>query len=491
MSNIPSRHVLHSRYNPVAEAERYVNSLTLRDEATCFILIEPGLGYIIPFVWQKRPDALLIILHAAQPDEALVPEAVSIPTWSPQDATPLQRFLENEVVVGAAAIQLIEWRPSLAVYGKRYRELLEETVEFIRRLDAGEQTLRQFGKRWFSNFFRNLRLLTLYAYPRSTLHAPVIVTGAGPSLESVLPLIREQKAQGSALILAASSSTPSLLAVGLTPDFVISTDGGSWAQCHLYECLRASIRAHASFILAVSMSAALPSQCAEVPLLLMSDKSQWQSLILRGLGLPFVSLPQRGTVTVSALDLAFCLTNSDVVISGADLAVNDIRIHARPYSFERLLEEKASRFLPLYTQYFTRSRATVQGKSYDIYAAWFKAHIDSYSGRLYSLGKNSPAFSNTPAWTTQSRVRKATVSKNAVNNAWEIARFSRSDPVKAGVSLLLKTLSSGAVISAAIKRELVPLLFPDRPGNAHGDNVSLDELKGAIQRLSKQDFIHA
>jgi hypothetical protein len=489
MSNTPSPYALHSRYNPVAEAERYVNSLTLRDEARCFILIEPGLGYLIPFLRQKRPDAQFVMLHAAEHGDALVPEAASISAWSPEYGEPLQRFLENEIAVGATAIQVIEWRPALAVYGERYRGLLEETVEFIRQLDAGERTLRQFGRRWFSNFFRNLRLLTHYAYPRAALYAPLIVTGAGPSLESALPLIREQTARGPALILAASSSAPTLLAGGLAPDIVISTDGGSWAQCHLYESLRDSARA--TFILAVSMSAALPSQCADVPLLLMSDESQWQNLILRGLGLPFVSLPQRGTVSASALDLAFCLTNGDVLISGVDLAVNDIRIHARPYSFERLLEEKASRFLPLYTQYFTRSRSIVEGKSHDIYAAWFRAHVDSYAGRLYSLGKNSSAFSNAPPWTT----RDASVSGNDAHHVWEIARFSRPDPVKAGVSLLLKALSSTAasatVSGTAIKRELVPLLFPDRPGNTPCDDVSLSELTDTIQTLTKLDSIHA
>jgi hypothetical protein len=432
------------------------------------------------------------MLHVAEPDDAPVPETTSIPAWSPEHGEPLQRFLENEIAVGATAIQIIEWRPALAVYGERYHGLLEETVEFIRRLDAGERTLRQFGKRWFSNFFRNLRLLMHYTYPRSLLHTPVIVTGAGPNLESALPLIWEQKSHDPTLIFAASSATPSLLAAGLTPDFVISTDGGSWAQCHLYESLRDSIRTHARvpFILAVSMSAALPSQCAEVPLLLMSDTSQWQSLILRGLGLPFVSLPQRGTVTASALDLAFCLTSGDVVISGTDLAVNDIRIHARPYSFERLLEERASHFLPLYTQYFTRSRAIVEGKSHDVYAAWFKAHIDSYSSRLYSLGKNSSVFSNAPSCTTRDRVQKATAAKSADGNVWEMARFSHPNPVKAGVSLLLNTLSSNAAIGVAIKRELVPLLFPDRSGNAP-DTVSLSELTDAIRILTKLDSSHA
>jgi hypothetical protein len=217
----------------------------------------------------------------------------------------------------------------------------------------------------------------------------------------------------------------------------------------------------------------------------MSDTSQWQNLILRGLGLPFAGLPQRGTVIASALDLAFCLTSGDVVISGTDLAVNDIRIHARPYSFERLLEEKASRFLPLYTQYFTRSRAIVQGKSHDVYAAWFKAHIDSYSSQLYSLGKNNSVFSSAPSWTPRNKARKA-----AAHPVWEIAHFSCPDPVKAGVSLLLNTLSSDAAIGAAVKRELVPLLFPDRPDNAP-DTVSLSELTDAIRTLTKLDASHA
>jgi hypothetical protein len=197
----------------------------------------------------------------------------------------------------------------------------------------------------------------------------------------------------------------------------------------------------------------------------MSDGSLWQGLVLCALGLPFANLPQRGTVTASALDLAFSLTRGDVVISGTDLAVNDIRIHASPYSFERLLEEKANRFLPLYSQYFTRTRAITSGKSHDIYAAWFRSHIAEWPKRFYSLGSNSPAFSAIPAWNGPAHSYAAHGLKNI--------RFPQAELVKAAVSFLL-----GALSSAAIRRELTSLLFPDA-GSL--DTVSLADLECAIR----------
>jgi hypothetical protein len=483
MNRIAPLRSLHSRYNPAGEAERYVRSLALREEALCFILIEPGLGYLIPFLRQRRPDARLIVLHAVEPDEPLVPEAASLPAWDPSCGGSPQRFLEQHAEAAASAIQVVEWRPALAAYGGHYRSLLAETAAFIKRLSAGEQTLRCFGRRWFSNFFRNLRLVTRCARPRADIGLPVIIAGAGPSLESALPLIREQKDRGRALVFAAASATQSLMAGGVAPDCVVSTDGGSWAQNHLYEALRPGL----PFIVAASMNAALPSQCAGAPLLLMSDASVWQNLILNSLGLPFVGLPQRGTVTASALDLAFRLTSGDVAISGTDLAVRDIRLHARPYSFERLLEEKARRFLPLYTQYFVRSRAEVQGGAHDVYAAWFKEHLDRYAGRLYSLGSNNPVFGNAPPWGSRGRGGNAPRVSKAAGRWWEPARFSRRCPDADAAALLLGALSSGAAVGAALKEELVPLLFPGRASGA----VSLKELGEAVRTLSKLERRHA
>jgi hypothetical protein len=485
--------MLHSRYNPKAEAEKYVASLTLRTDARFFILIEPGLGYIIPFLREKRPDVKIIALHVEEQGNAPMLDESAPPAWNPACKESLQNFLEGEISdTPAWSIQVIEWRPALAQYGERYLNLLAETVDFIKRSDANNRTYRSLGKRWFHNFFKNLRLIKICSFPPITpFNIPIVVTGAGPSLESAIPDIKRQRA--SLFVLAASSSVPALIERGVWPDLIISTDGGTWAQFHLHECLRRGRLSTYGYVsnningshrdssykaidhllsFAVSMNAALPSQCVEHPLLLMIDGSFWQQLVFRSLGLPFMSLCQRGTVTATALDLAFSLTRKEVVISGTDLAIDDIRMHTTPYAFERLLEEGATRFSPLYSQYFTRALATTEGKSHDIYAAWFKSHIAEWPKRFYTLGSNSRSFNAVPVWGGGAH----SYAEGSASRSFRNINLPQSDLVSEAVVVLL-----GALGNETVRKELTALLFPD---SGSFTAVSLADLEAEIRETA-------
>ncbi|MDR2101840.1 MAG: DUF115 domain-containing protein [Treponema sp.] len=458
---------LHSRYNPRGEAEKYIRSLDLAPEIRFFILPEPGLGYIIAPLRQRFPRAKIIVLHLSDffinPRPENEPGGQPAAVWSPGSGMGLQQFLEDEIPdTDAKTIKIIQWRPALAAYGEGYLRLLTETADFIKRADANKRTVRGFGLRWVRNFFRNLRLLrSVVTYP--LLNRPLIVTGAGPSLEESIPLIGEIK-KGGGLILAASSSVPALIAGGLAPDMVISTDGGGWALFHLYEGLRRGRGGKIpSFDLAAGLNAALPSQCGDLPLLPISDGSLWQDLVLRKLGVPFIALPQRGTVTASALDLAFSLTRGRVFIAGMDLSHRDIRTHARPYSFERFREEKASRLYPVYTQDFLRSRAMASGGSHDIYASWFSRRLAAYPGRLFSLGNNHPLFGDL-------KIREETDPDAGGKGAGRVFRkfwVNREDLAGRAAALLLDALNDEKT-AAALTGELAPLVLPDEddPGPA-------------------------
>jgi hypothetical protein len=181
---------------------------------------------------------------------------------------------------------------------------------------------------------------------------------------------------------------------GLIPDLVIATDGGNWARLHLNECRRRIFGGERGLCtgLAAALSAALPSQYAGVPILPISDGSLWQKAVLSGLKIPFLSLPQRGTVSASALDLAFYLTRGRIYITGMDLALADIRSHARPYGFDALWEKHACRVNPVYTQVFKRALDIRAGGSHGIYAAWFSRQLAAWPRRLFPLGKNNPVF---------------------------------------------------------------------------------------------------
>ncbi|MDR1956484.1 MAG: DUF115 domain-containing protein [Treponema sp.] len=448
---------LHSRYNPIGEAEKYLHALSLSPDIRFFILIEPGLGYMIPILHRRFPEAQIIALHvqALSPQQETAP-AVPVVTWSPESGIPLQGFLEQAIPdTLARTIRIIEWRPALAVYGKAYLRILAETVDFIKRIDANLRTIHTFGQRWFKNYFKNLRIIhTVLVQGAASPTVPVIITGAGPSLETAVPLIKTLRQKSPHLILAVSSSVPALRARGILPDLIITTDGGSWACLHLYECLR-GMDTQQPLGLGVSLSAALPSQCASLPLLLISDGSLWQRVILQGLGIPFISLTQRGTVSASALDLAWRISRGNLYLTGMDLAHQDIQTHARPYSFERLLEAGASRLNPVYSQTFTRSRAILEGGSHAIYAGWFRRYLRDYPERLFTLGTNNPVFKDRKPGTPSDTPGTAPILQ-----ARELPR--QDNPVKAGVALLLHALADPHT-GPRIRRELGSLLVPDEP----------------------------
>jgi hypothetical protein len=375
------------------EAEKYINALKFRENIRFFILIEPGMGYMVPVLRKNNPMAKIIALHISDfficpetgGDKTLEADAV----WSPGRGIPVQQFLDEAIPdVEARFIGLIEWRPSLTAYSEKYLRILSEVTDFIKRVDANARTVMGFGQRWFKNVFKNLRLLqhVLKPVPSSL---PVIITGAGPSLEETIPLIREWKQRNALGLLAAASSVEALAAGGLLPDLIISTDGGGWAAAHLRGALRQKPPA-----LAVTLNASLPSQCGELPLLVLSDGSVWQNLILKSMAVPFVPLPSRGTVTASILELALVLTRGEIFITGTDLSHRDLRTHARPYSFNRLLELGASRFHPLYSETFVRAGAIADSGSHEIYAAWFGRQLAAYPKRLHSLGNNNPVFNS-------------------------------------------------------------------------------------------------
>jgi hypothetical protein len=442
---------LHSRYNPEGEAERYVRSLVYREDTRCFLLIEPGLGYCIPFLRRRFPGAKIIALHLADPPPS--PEEGLDARWSPGSGLEVQRFLEAEIPesTGARFIKIVEWRPARAFFGESYLRLLGDCAEFIKRLDAGERTLRQFGGRWFKNFFKNIALLRKgLALPPCS--APLLIAGAGPSLEAVLPFIRKERERF--FVLGVSSALSALWAGGVEPDLLISTDGGNWALLHLYE----GFRGRSVPALAASLYAALPSQCAALPLLFISDGSLWQHLILEGLGLPHLALPQRGTVSASALDLAFALSRGTIFVAGVDLAHRDLLTHARPYAFDRLWEEGAGRLQPLYTQRFLRNRDIQAGGSQEIYAAWFRQQLDRWPKRLYSLGGNNPVFGELELG-EDAAIRAAGRGDKMEGRVIPLeADFDRPSQ---GAAILRRALEGEpGSLRERLREELGPLLFP-------------------------------
>ena len=448
---------LHSRYQPQAEADRYIASLNLPPDIDYCILIEPGLGYLLHALRKIRPECTPVVLHADSSFRST--DTCNDAVWYPECGLQVQAFLEN-TIPDTASIHIIEWRPSLNVYPDACLSLVRECVQFIKRAGASRRTASAFGRRWVRNFFRNLMLIrTVIVY--RVLDMPVVITGSGPSLESVMPLIANGR-QGIFLI-AASSSLPALASGGIIPDMVICTDGGAWALLHLHACFRKSPSLP---MMASSLSAALPSQCSELPLLPLNDGSLWQTMALHAAGIPSVIIPQRGTVAASALELAFELSSGSIFLAGMDLALNDIQTHARPHGFDHLFSGQATRIQPLYSQLFMRAWDMRAGGSHDVYAAWFKDRLDTHSKRIFSLGKNHAALGDTLTGIPQVKDRTG-------NGCFKIITLDNNSNRRNRAVQALSGALEDSAYAEELTQELAPLLFPLRKDVSAGEIVQV------------------
>jgi len=451
---------LHSRYNPHAEAVRYIDSLNLKDNIKHFILIEPGQGFLIPVLRERFKESKIIVLHAQEHGFNQLEEG--LPVLSSLEDAEIQKFLELHINIDVDNAKIIEWRPSLNFYKEAYVKILSQAVAFIKRADAGNRTTAAFGTRWVRNFFRNLDTLNKnLLYKRMDI--PVIITASGPSLEDALPFIKE--AQDSHFIIAASSSVMALTEFGISADLIIATDGGSWALKHLYPCYRKKINA-----LAVNLCAALPSQCKNTPTLLLNDGSYWQSYILHELSIPSVIIGQRGTVSATAVDLALVLSGANIYLAGIDFSVNDIRTHVKPYGFDALFSGKANRFNPFYSQCFTRSFYTSKGESLNIYASWFKTQADTWEKRIYSI-------TDSKIFKTLKPVKNLNVKKTSEYFKETQVQNNSITLREKGAASLLNALNNKEY-ARNIKQELSSLLF------ANKESVTDDELEAAIKKTA-------
>jgi len=469
--------LLHSRYNPQAEAARYIDSLKLKETIKCFILIEPGLGYIIPVLQKRFKKAKIIVLHLGDFTQAKNIERASynqqvIEQNFPQeaDAKEVQKFLETQVPqTSVDCIRVIEWRPSLNYYREAYLKLLSHVVDYLKRADAEGRTTAAFGKRWVRNFFRNIANINkIVLYRQSGL--PVIITGSGPSLENVLPLIKN--VQSRFLIIAASSSVTALSHNGIIPDIITATDGGPWALWHIYPVIRNNPGAFH----AVNLCAALPSQCSNTPKLILNDGSLWQSIILHELSIPSVLIPQRGTVSATAAELAMILSGGNIYLAGMDFSADDIRTHVRPYSFDSLFFGSANRLRSVYSQLYTRSSLLKQGGSLDVYASWFKNQLDSWPKRIFSAGQGNKIFEKTESLTLSEK--KAETEENKKTEKYFNCVSIDSAHFKTRGAQALFNAMKNTDHWEKLKEELTPLLFP---GN---DSVTEKMLKAAIYGIS-------
>lgn len=226
---------LHIPDNPEAEIAQFLGMVT-ENFTGVVTLTGMGLGYSPLALIQQRPG----IRHLAvfEPNPGIFLQAMRALDLAPLFSDPRTILgIGPEQNIGAImapanwALQLesihnLRHLPSFSLNFAEYKQLHDKVFEHCSTYNIQGNTLGYLGRDFLENRLRHLssihhdRLIMELAGKFSGL--PAILVAAGPSLDLNVHLLH--KAKGKAVIFAVDSALPTLIANGITPDFVGTID---------------------------------------------------------------------------------------------------------------------------------------------------------------------------------------------------------------------------------------------------------------------------
>ena len=377
---------------PVIIVEKYKNlllkALELRDFSS--FLSENRIIFVIGGTGEGITNALAIADELAAQSEA-EKAAEGTVEGAVEDKAP--SVIRNRALTGLDE----EW----------YNAVEERIRTYKIKDEVNMATLKRFGRRWVRNLSRNMnairdypgisRLACLAAADTNGIVAdgvrtdgvvtdgakqralPVFLAAAGPSLDKILPLLRDIYSR--CIIVAVDTSLRFFVKNGVEPDFVLVVDPQFWNSRHLDRC----VSGHAKTAL-IAESAVYP------PVLNLPFKNIFLCGSLFPLGTyiekqvdPKGRLGAGGSVATTAWDFARVLGGNEIWIAGLDLAFPDLKTHFRGARFEERSNSESNRFSPVEKWVVRALRDGIPFKArsasggqvltdrrLSLYAAWFE-----------------------------------------------------------------------------------------------------------------------
>lgn len=391
---------LHSRHNPKREA---LKQASLIKEADLYVLGGFGLGYLCEELLQKYPDKPIVIF---EPDAEIFYEVIKS-----KDITNL--LINNNVhfiVNGSYSliknffipqkIKRIEYIPlqNRIQDSSEYFSNLKEAISlYLERMRVNRNTLNKFGKLWVKNQCKNIIHMG-YENDISLIFdkfndIPGIIVAAGPSMELIIPHLKELKERF--LILAVDTAYKSLLEEGIEPDFVMSIDSQYWNARHLDGT-------NSSKTILIADSSIQPSAIRPFNERVFFTKSSFPlGTYFESARAPFPKIASGGSVSTNIWDFAHKLGLKEIYFIGQDLGFPGNITHYKNSYFEKNMLNNSTKtdsienqsFKYIYSGYpnhvtSNSGNKILSDKRMDIYIKWFKEKL--------SLGRYTNCFNLSP-----------------------------------------------------------------------------------------------
>ncbi len=341
---------VHSKYNPEREAEQFLSSIDYKN-ASASIFMGTGLGYAIISFAKNNPSIPILIVES---EVDILLQAFCTLDWkivlqhkeisfiiNAPYSTPAQILETNYNNIEKSVIfisnALISHNPEY------FKQAKEAIIRQKQKANINTNTLERFAHLWLKNSCRNMKQLALLDGVNSffslanepVCNLPFIILAAGPSLQDILPHLKELKKR--AILVCVDTALHACLRYGVEPDFIVLVDPQYVCACHL------NFLSAPSSIL-ITESATWPSvfrfKCKKI--IMCSSLFPIGQYFEKHLGIKG-KLGAGGSVTTTAWDFARCCGARRIFIAGMDFGFPKGQTHIRGSQFEERSHRTSTR----------------------------------------------------------------------------------------------------------------------------------------------------
>lgn len=400
---------LHSRYNPSSEAEKLTEDFDEELHETALFL-GCGLLYAPEVFAEKHPDANIIIVEKDQGTffSALESRNLEKLFTHKKLAIVLTEDAENASSViknyPASKIKIFAFPNLIQKNREWYATIIQSVKKTAEREKVNTKTLEKFSSLWLKNSCKNLRysftLDGVNKFHQTAGDLPFTVIAAGPSLETLIPYLKEIKKKS--IIVCVDTALHALLANDIQPDFVVLVDPQYICALHL-EFLSAPES------ILIAESAVYPSvlrfNCKET--ILCSSNFPMGKYFENLLG-EKGRLGAGGSVATVAWDFARYCGAKQIFMAALDLGFPGKQTHIKGSQFEEKAHVTSDRMTPAetFSANYIMSAPLKKAVNYDqkeiltdlrmsIFSSWFEAsckNAENSGQKTYSLTKESLAI---------------------------------------------------------------------------------------------------
>ncbi|OQX29151.1 MAG: hypothetical protein B0D92_05220 [Spirochaeta sp. LUC14_002_19_P3] len=486
---------LYSRHNPAHRPIAAARAVCA--ESRClYIVPSPLLGYGLAELTESIPaDSHVLAIEASQElfhlcSPHFSPGLLNNPKLTIvrlSDEASLNAVLENLGLWRFRRVRQVDLNGGAALHAPLYDSLIAFALEAQSSYWHNWHSLRIMGRHWVRHLFANLRWLPA-ALPYSSGDLPIVIAGAGPSLEESLNFIKKKR--NLIELWATDTALGTLFSAGISPDVVTVLETQFWNHLDFHGAADRKITILADIC---SYPGSLTIPGCKISLF---SSSFTELRLLNRLRTTFPNLPvipPLGSVGLAAVQLALSFSTQPILLTGLDFSCVPGKSHAQSSSFHKWMLFSRSRLNPMPGWSAAMDRPRVRIKNFhgeeilsDGILAGYANHFRkcfSSSRRLFSLtGMADLGIPLLTESTAEAQLKSAQPTvPSAVNQSSPYSETLVNEFIAHEIQLLQETIlrwneySSGGkapegLLSALEDIDHLYCGFPDEPPLPKSDN---------------------